>query len=229
MRWAVVLVVVAAVAGGIGFWLRGSIGRAAAAADEPPLELPADGARITVIQRHDAEVPGSGGRLRVHLGDITRGQVELTLAHRDGRMLVPPTSMRPRARAAFRLGGQRYHVEVVALHNVLIGDDTAQLLFTAGESEGDRIEFLLRAIEESGLTFIRNGTEHDGPAAADHLRGKLEFAGDRITTARQFIDHIATGSSMSGKPYQVRLADGTVVPLRDWLTEQLAHADADHP
>ena len=31
-------------------------------------------------------------------------------------------------------------------------------------------------------------------------------------TAEQFIEYLATGSSMSGKAYEIRLKDGTVVP-----------------
>ena len=53
-------------------------------APPPALTLPERGASVTVDQRSTAFVPGSNGRLRVHLGDITRGQVQLSLATADG-------------------------------------------------------------------------------------------------------------------------------------------------
>jgi len=198
-------------------------------AREAPLDLPEGGARLTLVQRHDAEVPGSGGRLRVHIGDITRGQVELTLARADGSTVVAPTSVREGDHLPFRVGETRYDLAVVELKNKLLGDDTATLEFCAGVSESARIEALLAAMEHAeGLVFIRNGKEYDGAEAAAHLRRKWDATKDRVRTAEQFIEYLATKSSMSGKPYEIRLGDGTVVPAADWLTERLDEAPREH-
>jgi hypothetical protein len=90
-------------------------------------------------------------------------------------------------------------------------------------SENAKIERLLDAIAKStDAKFIRNAAEHDGKAAADHLRSKWRSASSEIKTAQDFIDKIATASSMSGKPYEVKLSDGAKVKLRDWLTERLS-------
>jgi len=134
---------------------------------DPPLELPNGAARITVAQRSDADVPGSAARLRVHLGDITRGQVELTLAHSDGRTLVATTSVRETDRIPFVFGAQRYHLSVLSLRNRVAGKDTATLEISAGTSQRERIEQLLKAMESSNLTFVRNGKEYEGADAAD--------------------------------------------------------------
>ncbi len=41
--------------------------------------------------------------------------------------------------------------------------------------EKKKIEFLISSVENlKGAIFIRNGSEHDGKAAAEHLRLKLE-------------------------------------------------------
>ena len=68
-----------------------------------------------------------------------------------------------------------------------------------------RIDALLAAIDqENSLIFIRNGSEHTAQEAVSHLKLKLGRAGNRISTAEEFIDHLATGSSFSKKPYLVR-------------------------
>ena len=92
--------------------------------------------------------------------------------------------------------------------------------------EKSRIERLIRYIEtRKDMKFIRNGSEYTCEEAAKFLRGKLESMGSEILTARQFIEQIASRSSMSGKPYQVRLADGTLIPTAQFLTEELARME----
>jgi len=57
-------------------------------------------------------------------------------------------------------------------------------------------------------TFIRNGSEHTAIEAADHLKMKLGKAGDKIKTAEDFIEKIASVSSITGEPYKIKFADG---------------------
>ena len=96
--------------------------------------------------------------------------------------------------------------------------------------EQARIDFLLRAVETSkGLTFIRNGKAHDAQDAASHLRKKLDYGGERIQTAEQFIKHAASESSATRQNYKVRLADGTTVDAADYFTKQLRDFDARKP
>ncbi len=70
--------------------------------------------------------------------------------------------------------------------------------------------------------FIRNGTEYDSQRAADHLRLKLRVAGSRVETAADFIADCATGSSVTGKPYQIKFADGHFVAVAAFLRKKLA-------
>jgi hypothetical protein len=76
-------------------------------------------------------------------------------------------------------------------------------------------------VADSGIVFIRNGKEHSAAEAADHLRTKRKSAGDKIKTARDFIEQLATRSSLSGKPYLVRTGDGRETPAGQWLAEHL--------
>jgi hypothetical protein len=194
---------------------------------DAPLELTASIARLTLVQRRSADVPGSGGRLRVEIGDITRKQVALTLTHKDGRTIIPRASVVQGQTLEFSLGGRRYRLTVVGLKNKLVGTDMATLEFSEGMTERDRIEALLDAVGSSEVVFIRNGKEYEGQEAAAHLRRKLDHADGRVRTAEQFIEHIASKSSMSGKPYQVRLPDGRTVDNAVWLKERLSELKPD--
>jgi hypothetical protein len=92
--------------------------------------------------------------------------------------------------------------------------------------EDARIDALLAHVASlDGATFIRNGGEHDAKKAAAHLRMKLDKAGERVKTAEQFIDGIATKSSLSGKPYRIRLRDGTEKESGPYLHRQLEAID----
>jgi hypothetical protein len=93
--------------------------------------------------------------------------------------------------------------------------------------EAQTIEALIQAVANlEGAVFIRNGTEHTPKAAAEHLRLKWRNAGSRVKTAPEFIRYCASGSSVSGKPYEMRLKDGRTVLARDWLWTELKRMEA---
>jgi hypothetical protein len=92
--------------------------------------------------------------------------------------------------------------------------------------EQARIDFLLHRVETStGITFIRNGAEHDARAAAAHLREKLGYVGGRITTAEDFIKYCASESSLTHQKYKIRLADKSVVDAADYFRAELRKFD----
>lgn len=94
-------------------------------------------------------------------------------------------------------------------------------------SETAKIQALISTVEKSeGLVFIRNGSAHDPTQAASHLRLKWKNAGKRVRTAEDFIRYCATGSSMSGKPYQIRFADGRVEDSAVYFHAQLRRIEA---
>lgn len=88
--------------------------------------------------------------------------------------------------------------------------------------EQPQIDRLIAAVAESGCRIERNGAWHEPGEAAAHLRRKLAVAGRRVQTAREFIDHVASGSSVSGRPYRVQCGGAPPVAARDWLLERLA-------
>jgi len=84
------------------------------------------------------------------------------------------------------------------------------------------IENLLRAIGQSECVFTRNGKQHSATEAEDHLRMKYDRTRSRIKTAEAFIDHLASKSSWTGKPYTMRCAEGEPEPSRQWLYRELS-------
>ncbi|HET7135629.1 MAG TPA: DUF5329 domain-containing protein [Casimicrobiaceae bacterium] len=75
--------------------------------------------------------------------------------------------------------------------------------FAASSASNDEIDHLLQYVAASHCTFVRNGSEYPAEKARDHLVDKYRFAGSRIATAEQFIEYLATKSSLSGEPYHV--------------------------
>lgn len=101
----------------------------------------------------------------------------------------------------------------------------------AREAKQDaRIEHLISHVESlKGAVFIRNGTEYDTKEAGGHLRMKLGKAGDKVKTAEDFIDGLASKSSATGKPYRIRKPDGTVVDTKPYFYTKLKEYDKAQP
>ncbi len=94
--------------------------------------------------------------------------------------------------------------------------------------ERGRIDYLIATVETlQGAQFIRNGTSYDAKAAADHMRLKLRAAGSRVGTAEDFIRLCASVSSISGKPYLIKFADGRMMSSEAYLRQKLAEFPAE--
>jgi hypothetical protein len=96
----------------------------------------------------------------------------------------------------------------------------ATVAFAApARTPAQEIEALIQRVNAThGVVFIRNGSEYTAQDAATHLRRKLAAAKGKIRTPEQFIAELGTKSSMSGKVYRVRFADGREIDSAVWLT-----------
>ena len=93
-------------------------------------------------------------------------------------------------------------------------------------SDEQKIDALIQAVADlNGAVFIRNGSEYDAKAAADHLRLKRDKAGSRVKTPDDFIQLCGSISSMSGQPYQIRWADGRTETSESFLRARLAQLE----
>ena len=191
---------------------------------EAPLKLIGSANTLSAKQRSTSDVPGSDGDLQLTIDDITDGQVITSLSREDGAPILAPASMKVGDARRFTLGTQKYHLTLVSLNNELIGEDSAEFCISLPSdlTETKKIKSLIEAVEQmDGATFIRNGTEHDTKEAANHLRRKWKAAGDKVKTAEEFVEHLASKSGTTGKPYEIRLSDGKVVGAGQYLRERL--------
>ena len=86
----------------------------------------------------------------------------------------------------------------------------------------DEIAYLIDFVRHSSCTFIRNGTEYNGQEAADHVQAKYDYYKADIKTVEDFIERAASKSLLSGKPYEVRCADGKTISAADWIRAEAA-------
>lgn len=188
------------------------------------LNLPHDQTSLRVEQRTQETIPGSRDRLYIHLGDITRGQVEMTLGDTEGGAPIPSRSVREGDRIDFQVAGYPYVLFVDEFETHVMAADAAHFLISqqeeapgTREEENRKIARLIERVGETDLVFIRNGTEHSAGDAAKHMKRKWDYAGDRIRTLDQFIEKLASHSSNTGKPYRVRLPEGQTLLAGVWL------------
>lgn len=85
------------------------------------------------------------------------------------------------------------------------------------------IGHLLAYLERSGCAVYRNGKWYGASDARAHLEKKYRYLLDKgmIDTTEDFIDRVATASSISGKPYQVKCDGREQVSSVEWLTMEL--------
>jgi hypothetical protein len=204
--------------------------------------------KMTVKQRTTTVAPESDGTLSLTIDDITRGQVMASLADKEGKIVLAPTSMTAGKSAPFEFGGVSYALTLEELDNELVGEDSATFVISTpssemaepttapasggkppasaidGEQSVERAK-IQRLIEHvgglKGAVVIRNGAEHAPAEAAEHLRRKWDAAGDQIATADEFIDKIASKSSTSGEPYRIRTKEGKETDAGVYLRDQL--------
>ena len=88
--------------------------------------------------------------------------------------------------------------KIVCLVVTLLMTLPAYAKLTAHEEA--RINAMLEGLaQKKDLIFVRNGDEHTCDEAVSHLRLKLGNTRNHIDTAEQFIDKVASSSSMPGK------------------------------
>ncbi|MBA7848304.1 YfeK family protein [Klebsiella sp. RHBSTW-00465] len=90
----------------------------------------------------------------------------------------------------------------------------------------ERINAMLDALgQKKDLILVRNGDAHTCEEAVSHLRLKLGNTRNRIDTAEQFIDKVASSSSITGKPYIVRIPGKSDENAQPYLHTLIAETD----
>jgi len=92
----------------------------------------------------------------------------------------------------------------------------------------EEIDYLLDTVAASDCVFIRNGSEHDGDSARDHLNLKRRRGKRYFSNTEEFIDRLASSSSWSGKPYHIRCGAEEQQLAKDWFTAVLEDYRRNH-
>jgi hypothetical protein len=115
-----------------------------------------------------------------------------------------------------------FQVFRTALLALLFGTAALLAQATPSASEQKLIDgLILRVSQMSNVTFMRNGKPHGAAEAAKHMRAKYEHFKEELVTAEDFIDRCASRSEMTGKPYKVKLANGTEKEANAFLKGEL--------
>ncbi|NNM00457.1 MAG: DUF5329 family protein [Gammaproteobacteria bacterium] len=95
-----------------------------------------------------------------------------------------------------------------------------------GESQADdvsarEIDALISKVGASACLFERNGSQYAATSAADHLRLKYRRGRRYIASAEEFIDRLASRSSLSGKAYLIICPGSGEHTVNRWLHRAL--------
>jgi hypothetical protein len=89
------------------------------------------------------------------------------------------------------------------------------------QSTQQTVSYLIGAVANSHLIFMRNGEKHTCEEAAKHMTDKYNYFKPKIKTPEDFIQLCASKSLLSGKAYMVDTAQG-VIPTETWLNQILS-------
>ena len=99
---------------------------------------------------------------------------------------------------------------------------TLNLCASETEPLSKTVDYLIAQVEKAdGVKFIRNGDEHTGKEAAEHMRRKYNHFKKEIKTPEDFVEKCAAKSELSGKPYAIKKSDGTTEKCQDWMKSML--------
>lgn len=181
-------------------------------------------------QRHSITLDGYNKKLTVLIGDITRGKTIIVLE--TDKSLILRHEITELETIPFSFDQKDYKLFCSRLQNNLIGSDFAYFtIFPSNEEEitlpeekdmvKKEIEVFIQFIRTSEVVFIRNGVEYEADQAADHLESKWRNSGVEFNTLEEFIEQIASKSSQTGRPYQIKFKDGTIMDAKEWMMQQI--------
>ncbi|MDK2126315.1 DUF5329 domain-containing protein [Parachitinimonas caeni] len=82
------------------------------------------------------------------------------------------------------------------------------------------VKHLLSYVGHSTCEFLRNGEAYAANDAKSHLEMKYQKTKDRLGSADDFVNKVANGSSMTGRPYEIR-CQGSKQLAAAWLNAEL--------
>ena len=94
--------------------------------------------------------------------------------------------------------------------------------FASAETMDEEIDYILNTVGQSNCTFIRNGKSYPAVDAQKHLEKKRRRGRRYFSSADEFIEKLASKSSMSGDSYLIQCGDEAQQPSGQWFATLLA-------
>jgi hypothetical protein len=182
-------------------------------------------------QRSTTAIPGTDGKLRLTIDDITGGQVMASVAEEGGKVLIASRSFSPGKSEKFEFRGSKYRLKLDTLLNALIGEDFAFLavvhIAPAGTlTEAQKVERLIaRVAALEDAVFVRDGVDFVIKDEVKSLQKKWDELKAGPTSASDYIDKIAPKPKDGVDAYFIRFAGGRTLSVHAFLSEELRELD----
>ena len=85
----------------------------------------------------------------------------------------------------------------------------------------DEVDHLLKYVQTTECSYIRNGTSYNGEEAREHIEKKYDYFKDDIESVEDFIRLSATKSLIFGSKYYIACPHKPKVESSQWLLSEL--------
>ena len=185
------------------------------------------GAHLVVMQRQTAALPDSNGWMRVRVGDVTAGQVLVSMADAEGKIFKRSRSMMDKDAIMFALGEEEYALVLKRIVNRLVGSDHVTFEIVDKEHyRPDVIAALMRRVAADSGIYVRDGVDYSMTHFHDLLRAQVAGYRGKRPSPEKFLEDVVK-SGRFGEESHIKRGDGTTVTPKEWLTAELARVRRD--
>ena len=89
------------------------------------------------------------------------------------------------------------------------------------DGQKPEVEHLLKFVKNSPCKMDRNGTQHTGAAASQHIVEKYDYFRKKIHSTEEFIAYSASKSTTSKRDYLAVCPGQATIKTQDWLLAEL--------
>ena len=173
---------------------------------------------MTIFQRGRKTLSGSNNYLTISLGDITAGQVQLSLKTKENARLLTKHSIQQGGYVDFNYHEKTYRLSLLSMVNALFGRDYAIFLISPKVmTEKQKIVFLLQALQHAKVRVLHKEQGHSGQTIALQLHKKVNDAENSSQSMDYFIASITSESKKTGFNYKVVQRNGKTTELSQWF------------
>jgi len=181
------------------------------------LDLKQQSAKFTVYQRSLAWIPGAKDYYCLSLGDITAGQVLISISTADDKRVLERQSLRQGGTVNLTIGKVEYEILLSEMVNMLIGNDYAIFeIARKGFFLNRRVEKVIERVRNTDLTIFRDDAKIEAGKLAEEIERTWKSKKDQIETYEQFVKKVLELEVKTGGITVERVAQDRQ-PFSSWL------------